>query len=596
MSKCNQAINEYFLKEQMADHNIVREIKYAIANNDIKQMYYLKDICDKLHSGMDECNGYTKLPEDQLYEEMNEKIKDISAYQVLSSQIETNLKMLAAEISVINKRGLNHAITINSNGKEVNGNLCFTHDDKLPELWMGSIPKQNTIAKVNSALIMPKFDGCSCGVKYVKSCVGTFEPKKATTRGVNDAFRKQSSDILQKFETISSPMTSALNSNVVLEFKFSNGRLLSEAESINIRGEIVAKNKSDIFTAPASYIAGKLNGGFDIWEKSSSKIEFIPFEIIIVKFSDGEYVPTQKEVNAFFSSCNLQHYSIMESDIDENSLDIIRKYFVETSNQLPEPMDGVVYCPSNWKYPRTKESKTPANYGKLAWKPSSEATSVLRSVEYTIARDGKITLILKYDPIKICGKTFKQAKTAPTRMRKLTGIGIGSIVTVELCNDINPQIKDFEEDSSILPYEFITTCPFCGSPLKHETKKDVLTISCKNKLCPEIMIQKMKNFLTIINIKGIAEGKLRKLKKLTLEEVNDVLMRDDSIAKGLNNITLAGFMGAIGFGTSSQIERATANVNNRTPLTENLDLLDSIAQQMNDPFVYDVIDFILNHV
>ena len=86
------------------------------------------------------------------------------------------------------------------------------------------------------------------------------------------------------------------------------------------------------------------------------------------------------------------------------------------------------------------------------------------------------------------------------------------------------------------------------------------------------------------------------MKKLTLEELNHVLMRDDSIAKGLNNITLAGFMGAIGFGTSSQIERATANVNNRTPLTENLDLLDSIAQQMNDPFVYDVIDFILNHV
>lgn len=586
----------------MSKHNIVREIRYAIANNDIKQMYYLKDICDRLHAGIEEYNGYIKLPEDQLYEEMNSKITSyethtkISPYQVLSNEIETSLKTLANEMSVINKKGLNHAVATNANGKEVNGNLCFIHENKLPDLWMGSIPKQNTIAKIESALLMPKFDGCSCGVKYIKSCIGNFEPKRATTRGVDDAFRKQSSDILQKFETISSQLTSALNSNHILKFKFLNNLLLENAEYINIRGEIVAKNKSDIYTAPASFIAGKINGGFEVWEKSSSKIEFIPFEIMKVKFSSEEYVPTQKEVNNFFQLCNMQNYEIIEMDTDESSIGFITDHFKHLSETLPEPIDGVVYCSSNWKYPQTKEGKTPANYGKLAWKPSSEATSILRSIDYAIARDGKITLILKYDPIKIGGKTFKQAKTAPTRMRKLNGIGIGSIVTVELCKDINPQIKDFEEDSTVTPYEFITTCPFCGSELKHESKKEMFTISCKNKSCPEVMIQKMKNFLTILKIKGIAEGKLRKLKELTLEEVNNVLMTNNGIIEGLNNITLAGFMGAIGFGTSSQIEKATVNVNNRTPLSDNLDLLDDIAQRMDDPFVYDIVDFVMTNL
>lgn len=560
--------------------SLTHEIKVAITKNDIQRLYELKDICDRLHNGIEEYKGFSLLPSDTLYEEMINHINSSTEYTKT-----LNSKYMRDDM-----------LPLTSTPRDK-----IPHVQRLMELWMGSIPKHADIIPHKSAILMPKFDGCSCGVKFVRNEKGKLEPTKAVTRGQDAAFHQQKSDILAKFRTISEPLYEGLNAS---KFKF-NKLPYNKLHSISIRGEIVAKNEQEIFTAPAPYVAGKLNGGMEVWTKSVDTIMFIPFEIINVSYNlnnstvDDDivsYVPTQLESLQFFSEMNILPFPIEMKELKEDSLEFISKKFDEYKSKLKQPLDGVVYVAPDWTYPQTKDATTPANYNKYAWKPSSEGTSVLREIEYSIGKEGKLTLIAHYDPIRIGAKNYSQAKTAPSHLEKFPGIGIGSIITVKLCGDINPQIHSFERDETIAPYVLPTKCPFCDKKLEHKHNKSSYTITCKNLECPEIMVQKYKNFLHILDIKGAAEKKLRKLRELSLDCIHRSLIPGNTLIRALKEITMHKFLGAINYGTNKQIEDLMKKLPGYPLLTDHLNILDSVAMHMEDPFVYDIIDFVTENI
>lgn len=608
-------------------------IRIAIADHDIQAMYDLKAICDKLHSGIPEYKGFTQLPKDQLYDEMDNKIK---SFHDLSLKLDMAINSDSSNCKLITAKGMrNDDASISK------------HETRLPELWMGSIPKYQYIKPIHDAIITPKFDGVSCGVKYTRSVDGVFEPVKATTRGVSTSHKQESTDITEKYKSITSSFTEALNKelNNPEPFAFSNGLLLANISSILFRGEIVAKCAAELTTAAASFVAGKVNGGMDVWNKAKNSICFIPYEIMYVVLTDNTlkrirtkndipsetltvttqslssdvpiyealassnqldtklirgmyYTPSQVEAIDFFDHIGCLPFEIFE-DIelftDDLSLGIIRDYFSHYQDTVEQPIDGVVYCASNWRYPQHHSESTPAAYTKYAWKPTSESTSRLKSIDYNIARDGKIGLIVKYDPIFINSKTYKQCKTAPTRMNKLHGIGIGSVITIELCADINPQIKEFEEDESIKPYEFPNKCPFCDGKIKQSNVKDTVTLQCTNPECPEKLVQKYKYLITHMKIKGIAEGKLRKLgNKLSLQHIVDNYCNNgpNVILNALLNVSFRNFLMGVGFGTTTQINRATPKFTASDLMVDNFDELKKLIEDPKDPFITDVLDYI----
>lgn len=569
----------------------------------------------------------------------------IKSYHDLSLELDSAIKSDATICKIVTAKG------ILNNSKPP----TYKHETRLPDLWMGSIPKYQVIKPVEDAIVMPKFDGCSCGVRYVRTLDGTFEATKATTRGIDTSHKQQNTDILPKYLTVSSELTNALNAELHSSepFKFENGLTLANIQSLAFRGEIVALDKSLIETAAAPYISGKVNGGMEVWNNALSNICFIPYEIMNIVITDETYrrlhptddkdesdtlkpiskpissdipeyvaksetniidptllrgsmfTPSQGEVINFLYHMNQLPFEVFE-DItllsDDISLTTICEYYMHFQETITQPVDGVVYCSATWRYPQHKSETTDTNYTKYAWKPTSESTTRLTRVEYNIARDGKIGLITCYEPIRMNGRTFTQCKTAPTRMNKLDGIGIGSVITIELCKDISPQIKEFEENESITPYALPTKCPFCKSKITRKdgkSKGDVkVTLTCSNPSCPEKLIQKYKYLLTQLGIKGIAEGKLRSLKTglCCNNIVSNYLTTDpDKLTNALCGVTLKSFLLGIGYGTTSQINKATAEVNN---LDLMVNLFDNFVKPMfakaTDPFIQDVINYIDN--
>lgn len=642
-------------------------IKLAIANRNVSEMYELKTICDKLHAGLPEYKGFTALPTDQLYEEMNSLIpKSDLNYHDISVELSNAIKSNANEIKVLTSKG-----NVNSDSPKFKNH----QSSKLRDLWMDSIPKLAIIKQIPDAIVMPKFDGCSCGVKYARTIEGLFEPIKAATRGTESAHKQESSDILNKYLTIAGPLTDAINQNLnsVKPFVFANGLTLQHIQSISFRGEIVACNASEIDTAPAAYSAGKINGGMEVWNKAVDTLCYIPFEIMnivltdetknkvkeSIKGSDNQtqkkskpmsseisavkqqalnakidprqiidgylYSPTQSETLDFLDAIGMLQFepfievnlvndeqppeivkpkgrgkkkSADPTEFDDQNLKLIRDYFFHYQDTCPQPLDGVVYCSAQWRYPQFKSESTAANYDKFAWKPTSESTSKLTGVNYNIARDGKIGFELLYEPVMIGPKEYKRCKSVPTQLENLKGIGIGSVVSIKLCGDINPYIMSFEPDDTITPYSMPTECPFCKTKLVYAHKKDSLTIRCPNKGCNEQMIQKFMNLLKYLNISGLAEGKLRKLKpkELTIEGVINKYfkMAPNMFCDQFAQIGLRAFLFAMGCGTEKQIQKATPDFEDDDLMIQYLDVVDEfLGEESNtDPFVEDVLTYI----
>lgn len=629
----------------------------AMKAHDVAAMYELKTICDKLHSGVPEYKGFKitnirSLPSDALYEEMCRELTSSPTCQSLSSTLDKAIKTDSSSCKLLTSRGV---VSSKPSIRKLTPHI--------PELWMGSIPKYQNIRKIDDAIIMPKFDGCSCGVKYVRNVDGIFEVEKATSRGISTAHKEQSSDITAKFLTICDSLTEALNNELqsTEPFTFNNGLILSNIRTITFRGEIVAANKDELTNAAAPYIAGKVNGGMKVWEEALDNITFIPFEIMDMIISDEtskrihkstepkddndaktksetlkpavhsltstisesynqsisnkiqsnsirgiHYSPRQIDTFNFFEhigQLKFETFNDIALDDDDMSFESVKEYYHYFNESCQSPIDGVVYCSAEWTYPQTKEETTVTAYTKYAWKPCSEATTILRDVNYTIKRNGKIECILNYDPVVMNRKTYKQCKTVPTHLQKLYGIGIGSIITVELRDDIMPYVSSFEsndsvdenDDKVVQPYSFPTKCPFCDCDLEKTIKKDTVTIRCANLHCTEQLIQKYKYFMTQLGIKGIAEGKLRKTDELTLEEIIRKHMKGDcnKVVTALCKITARKFLLGVGFGIMSQITKATPTLSSNDLLVDNVEVIEKLLKdQYDDPFIADVMGFI----
>jgi len=541
------------------------DIPKAIEIVDIEKLYAYKNICDKLHNG-ETVKGYSieDLPNDELYEDMLQMIRQ-------------------GEKGVIrlNDTGKKNADYVRKDtGHTIAAGVKFTQG--FSELWMGSVPKKSR--EINGDIMyIPKFDGVSCGIKIVRN--SKMELDTAITRGSDVGSNRRNTDVKEKVIMLLSDIINKLE-------------LMNEIDQINIRGEIVLKDKNITTSPPAAVVAGKVNGGMDVWNDFVDNIEFVPIEVMRIVSKGKILRPTQLESQELFKKLGTYSNYIISESTDEstsgkstdesiNEKNIYENFLISSKY----PIDGYVYCSTSWQYPHCKAETMESTYGKYAWKPTSKTTTTLRQIEYNIARDGKINMECIYDKVNINGKNYSRAKTAIKQIRLLDGMGIGSTITVKLMGDISPMIVEFEENPSIEKYQIIKQCPWCNSKLVLLTS----TLKCNNSSCPEIIRQKMKHFLKVIDVKGIAEKKLAALTNVNLFEIEKKYIKDDSLRTKIMNIQTDNFFVALGYGGVKQVNKFLSN----TPL-KNKDLLsvmrnyDEILELMKldkDEFVNEIRNY-----
>lgn len=103
----------------------------------------------------------------------------------------------------------------------------------------------------------------------------------------------------------------------------------------------------------------------------------------------------------------------------------------------------------------------------LAYKyPADEVTSVLRDVEVTVGRTGRISLRARIDPVEVDGTTITYATLHSPSWVEAQHIGVGSRVAVKRAGDVIPRVTGglTGDDDATPAWRAPDNCPQCGEP------------------------------------------------------------------------------------------------------------------------------------
>lgn len=522
----------------------------AISDGSIVELERLIEICDKLHRGVP-TDGYSidDIPTDDLYMGMEHKLKELRAKGVTG--------ILKPIEHFESKAG------------------------SLGEMWMGTdaiIKAPSTDARMlgKKVIVTPKYDGCSCAVKFVRSG-DKFIVELARSRG-------RDVGTTQNFTVLTNEMTELLNDSNWFD-SIHTCEMLKDVKEITVRGEIVVVDKAafmDFCTknkrsaVPASYVAGKINSN-DKNLNEDGFVGFRMFEVMKVVMSDGSIeIPDQETTLQYL--CDMDVELIYSEIVLDKKQDVANKQLTEILDnwrtELNEPIDGVVYCEPSWSYPTQKE-ELGVNYGKYALKPNVHSASRLKGIRYAIQKDGKLNPSIEFGEILLEGKKIASAHSSITDLYNFINekhVHMNAIVEVMLSASISPMIKEMHDDENSLDKPLLTlptNCPFCKNELKQVIKtvsgKKIVTLTCTNTLCNAIVNRRLECFFKHIGIKGISSATIEKSYKVQPGVVDNLenrllnlfaeIGRRFNIKNAVMSSSVTNFLIAIDLMTKSEIEK-----------------------------------------
>ena len=161
-----------------------------------------------------------------------------------------------------------------------------------------------------------------------------------------------------------------------------------------------------------------------------------------------------------------EHMRICRS-VDE--IDEYIRHWDEARKHLPFPTDGVVIKVNRYADQRALGFTAKAPRWAVAYKFKAEqALTTLLSVDFQVGRTGTITPVANLEPVLLAGTTVKRATLHNAEQIALLDIRVGDKVYVEKGGEIIPKITGVElseRPADSKPFEYITNCPECGTPL-----------------------------------------------------------------------------------------------------------------------------------
>lgn len=178
----------------------------------------------------------------------------------------------------------------------------------------------------------------------------------------------------------------------------------------------------------------------------------------------------------------------------------------------------------------------------IAYKyPPEEKETVVRSIELSVGRTGRITPTAVFDPVQLCGTKVERATLHNQDFIDSLDVRIGDTVKVYKSGEIIPKVKEVVKGKRPVgtePFIIGDKCPVCGAEAVREA--DTADIKCQNPSCPAQLENHILNFVgrNAMDIKGFGEAAVRGLiEEGYLRTIADIYhlsdYREELIAKGL---------------------------------------------------------------
>lgn len=181
--------------------------------------------------------------------------------------------------------------------------------------------------------------------------------------------------------------------------------------------------------------------------------------------------------------------------------DLARGYeeFTKLRPSLDYEIDGVVYKVNSAKEQRRLGVTAHHPRHSMAFKFQGEAgVSVLRDVEWSVARTGVITPVAIVDPVALSGVTVTRASLHNVAFISKLGLTLGAKVTLVRRGGVIPNVEHVIE-AGPQPVHLPEACPSCGSPV--ERQRDFLYCT-RPRECKRAIIGQLAHFASTLDILG----------------------------------------------------------------------------------------------
>lgn len=334
-------------------------------------------------------------------------------------------------------------------------------------------------------LTEPKMDGLAVEVVYAKGIM-----VKGSTRGDG----RIGEDITLNLRTIPTVPLRLLpvGSQMIPEHLEVRGEVYIKLQDFQRLNEQRAASGEQFFANPRNAAAGSLRQ-LDPKVTASRPLNFCVYGVSSPK---GLPCETQHELLMFLSRLGFMVNPKVKRCA--NIGEVIDQYqrLLTLRHDLEYEIDGMVVKIDSLTLQQRLGTKARSPRWAVAAKfPATQATTVLRDVEFGVGRTGAITPVALLDPVVIGGVTVSRATLHNEDEIQRKDLRLGDTVLVQRAGDVIPEvIKPVVENRSgrELPIRMPEVCPECGEKLLRPAQEAVTR--CQNALCPAQKIRGLIHF------------------------------------------------------------------------------------------------------
>ena len=349
-------------------------------------------------------------------------------------------------------------------------------------------------------IVETKIDGLSMALRYENGELVT-----AITRGDG---RIEGEDVTENARVIGDVVQTLKDKLEYLEIRGEVYMENAAFDRVNERQEILGKK---LFANPRNCAAGTLRQ-LDPSITAERGLSMFVFNLQDVR---GRRFSTHEEVYDFLKSNGIkviEHYFLCRTP--DEVWDAIEKIGA-MRGELAYDIDGAVVKLNDLE-DRKKCPDTAKNGGWLvAYKyPPEEKETVVRDIELSVGRTGRVTPTAVFDPVRLCGTTVTRATLHNQDYIDELDIGIGDMIRVYKSGEIIPKVKSVVKEKrqpGTVRFKIPDRCPVCGALVVRD--EDTADMKCTGSSCPAQVERHIINFVgrDAMDIKGFGEVYIREL-------------------------------------------------------------------------------------
>ncbi len=358
-------------------------------------------------------------------------------------------------------------------------------------------------------LVERKMDGLSCALTYEKGIL-----TQAATRGDGET----GEDITPNAVTLRS-IPLKLNSSSqhakypgLLEIRGEVLVLQADFEKVNAE---MGKNGEELFVNPRNCASGSLRQK-DPAVTARRRLRFYAHSFGAWKYEpehslkSWDHAAPPASQSDFLKVCKemgfqVEPYEIFESI--EQVIEFYKKFKDNVAPTLPYAVDGLVVKVNSFAQQKILGSTNKSPRWAVAFKyPGTQASSAVKSVEFSVGRTGVITPVAKVEPVFCAGVTISSVTLHNFDEIERLGVGVGDTVLIERAGEVIPKILQVSQKAPHSPK--ITppvVCPVCKSKV---IKEEQVAYKCPNPSCPAQIRARLLHFASrkAMDIQGLGES------------------------------------------------------------------------------------------